>query len=89
LDDDFLRQILAIVPVPAVRVADFVEDLLVLIHQDLKLFLQCRRRHRLCSYPSAAIAMFFYRSTCYSHQGPGKSQPKKEKALSRKIAPGG
>jgi hypothetical protein len=39
LGDDFLRQIFARIAIPAVRVADLIEDLPVLIYKRLKPFL--------------------------------------------------
>src|SRR5580704_2720299 len=45
LDDNFLRQIVPVARVPAIGIADLVEDLLVLLHQVLEPILKRRRRH--------------------------------------------
>src|SRR5579871_319523 len=49
LDQDLLSQILPVVPVSAVRVADLIEDLLVLLDEGLEPLLLLRRGHRTSS----------------------------------------
>jgi hypothetical protein len=56
LDDDLLRQIVPVVTVPAVRIADLVEDFLVLIDHSLEPFLEFWCGHLLPYVASAAVA---------------------------------
>src|ERR1700676_2091980 len=56
MNDDLLCKIVPGITVPAVRVANLVEDFLVLVHQGLKPFLEFWRRHLLPLVKATAVS---------------------------------
>jgi hypothetical protein len=62
LEDDLLSQIIPVVPVPAVGVADLVEDLLMLLDESLEPFLKFWYGHRLPLAIAALAARALVRS---------------------------